>query len=140
MSGEAARVVEEAIIEWLERSDIDDFCEVQRLEEQTRIWQYGKWCGAGLVGPAGPKAQIPYRASRSAPTFRDSVARMADDEAMQIHAAIVQLSGQQREVVDRVYVRWEDQERIPRLMGMSRQAFFELRKEALRTILAFLGK
>lgn len=133
----SSRVIAQELIQWLERSDIARFTEVQRLENETQIWEYGKWCTQGGCY-LGIRSQIKYRGSPPDPSFRDSLRDLSDDEGMLIHAATTTLEVIERNIIKRVYVWGESLDDAPREMRIRKQDFFRLRKEALRKIADYL--
>lgn len=133
MSATAAEVVAQELIQWLEKEDYLRFTEVQRLEAETRIWQYAKWCCSG-VGVSGIKPQIPYRGSPPESTWWDTLPDMSDDDAMRINHAARSLSPQQLEVLRRFYIQGQDTDYGSRRMRIRKQRFCDLRREGLRKI------
>ena len=104
----ARRIIAEELCDFMERTDIERMArsltwhQIKELEAETQIREFGKWCCTTGIH-LGYKAQIKFRGSRPESTEWDAIREISDEEAMRIHAAVVMLSEQEREVVYRVY-------------------------------------
>jgi hypothetical protein len=139
MSMTARQVVVSELIQWLDRGDIGRFTEVQRLEEATGIWMYGKWCAKGAKHRLGVQPQIDYREAPdwetdSDRTDWDATPDISDDEGMRIHSATLTLDETQLEILERVYEKWEPPHVAVAQMKIGTTRFYRLRREALQTI------
>lgn len=137
MTSTARQVIDEEVIKWLETADISRFCDVQRLEYLTNIWEYGKWCAKGAKHRLGYQPQIKYRGRPDqdvAVADWDAIPDISDDEGMRIHAATVGLDAVQLEILDRVYESWQPPHVAIEQMRVSESTFYRARREALEGI------
>lgn len=139
MTKTARQIVAEELIRYLDRTDIGVFTEIQRLEDECQIWEYGKWCAQSGVRLGYPR-QLKFRHGRPETTAWEALRDLSDDEAMRIHAATIGLTESQLDVLVRVYQLWQPIHVAREQMRIGMVGFDLLRRDALRILARQLGQ
>ncbi len=135
----ARQIIAHELIAWLERSDVAVFTEIQCLEDQVRIWEYGKWC-AMTGDQLGYQPQLRFRGSRPESTAWDAIPGMSDEDAMRIAEATRRLEPVELEIITRLYQHWQSVHNVRADLRIGMTSLDAFRLSALRTIARSLAE
>jgi hypothetical protein len=147
----ARQVVVQAVVEWLERGDIEDMArslrqledgillpgDRTRIEEDLGLWRFGKWALLGDTGPGQRlKALLEYRARvKESPTFWASIVPMTDDEAVPFDEIMCRLlTPKQRRAIQCTYQYHQSEDASARIMQINRYDYRVARDSGLRKL------
>lgn len=99
----------DAEIERMEEAEADDLAKLMRLPE----WGYWARCFDAGVGYSKPVLVFEAK-GWDAPTLTTRIPRIADDQALQIDAAIATLGHPYREAIERVYLQLQSYRSLSR--------------------------